>query len=133
VKGLKIFCSLNQVPELVHLHNYFSLIPLFPKFPDIERQDLLCVYPLLSLRRESVEVRIFDYRTPREPGSGPQEYITFMRDPTLDPRRVSYWFLRVPCQVILYRFFKAVEYCEPSRPEISLGQKIHEALQTLGA
>ncbi|KAJ7756117.1 hypothetical protein B0H14DRAFT_3599709, partial [Mycena olivaceomarginata] len=47
--------------------------------------------------------------------------------------RVSYWFLGVPCQVILYRFFKAVEYCEPSRPEISLGQKIHKALQTLGA
>ncbi|KAJ7794820.1 hypothetical protein B0H14DRAFT_2922024 [Mycena olivaceomarginata] len=129
----KIFYSLNQVPELVHLHNYFSLIPLFPKFPEIERQDLPCVSPLPSLGRVSVEVRIFDYRTPREPGSGPQEYITFMRDPTLDPRRVSYWFLWVPCQVILYRFFKAVEYCEPSRPEISLGQKIHKALQTLGA
>ncbi|KAJ7873000.1 hypothetical protein B0H13DRAFT_1895162 [Mycena leptocephala] len=129
----KIFCSLNQVPELVHLHNYFSLIPLFPKFPEIERQDLPCISPLPSLGRESVEVRIFDYRTPREPGSGPQEYITFMRDPTLDPRRVSYWFLGVPCQVVLHRFFKAVEYCEPSRPEISLGQKIHKALQTLGA
>ncbi|KAJ7802827.1 hypothetical protein B0H14DRAFT_3779174, partial [Mycena olivaceomarginata] len=49
----KIFCSLNQVPELVHLHNYFSLIPLFLKFPEIERQDLLCVSPLPSLGRES--------------------------------------------------------------------------------
>ncbi|KAJ7270396.1 hypothetical protein C8J57DRAFT_1227042 [Mycena rebaudengoi] len=132
----KLFRSLHnrEISELTPLSGYYSLIPLFPyKKPKLDtgRYEIhVNLPPLSNVPFAKEPVRIFDSATSQD-GFHEKGGVVFHRNATLENGPVNYWYLPVPCHVILYLFFKVIESSGSSRPEIVLGQRIYENLKTI--
>jgi hypothetical protein len=138
----QLFLSFNsgEITEVAHLAGYYSLIPLFPAKTDADKYEIYGKIPIPSnVPFAKKPVRIFDAATshdePHETGT-----IIYHRNPKLEDGPANYWYLPVPCHVILYLFFKVIDTSvssrpdgtlASSRPEVVLGRKIYTKLKRI--
>ncbi|KAJ6608253.1 hypothetical protein B0H10DRAFT_2227065 [Mycena sp. CBHHK59/15] len=148
----KMFCALEErnAPafEVVYLHHHYSLIPLF--YPiDKEWYEIPCFEPPLytvdkgkfvqyhggsgSVSGSVQQFRVFDYRKvqPRKEDTPKLRVISFALGAGPSNSTIEYWYLPVPCNIILYLFLHAVRDFDSALPEVELGKKIYKALEEI--
>ncbi|KAJ7085040.1 hypothetical protein C8R44DRAFT_893975 [Mycena epipterygia] len=138
----KIFSEFELIHslELLRYKNNYSLIPVFSS--DAETYEVKCNLPTISVVTDSGtfktvstadqtgQSRTFSYKNPyqrSEPG-----IVRFAPTDSHDAP-TNYWYLPVPCHVILYFFLQRARSYTSERPEVVLARRIYAQLLNLRA